>query len=51
MIFQDGDVYGRTVNLAALIASYAQAGEAIASADTVSASRETTWSSRRVVPS
>ena len=35
VIFQDGDVYGRTVNLAARIASYAQAGEVIASADTV----------------
>jgi adenylate cyclase len=34
VIFQDGDVYGRTVNLAARIASYARAGQVIVSEDT-----------------
>ena len=34
VIFQDGDVYGRTVNLAARIASYAQAGQVVVSEDT-----------------
>ena len=35
VIFQDGDVYGRTVNLAARIASYATAGQVLASEETV----------------
>jgi len=35
VIAQDGDVYGRTVNLAARIASYAHAGQVVASEDTV----------------
>ena len=35
VIFQDGDVYGRTVNLASRIASYATAGQVLASDDTV----------------
>jgi adenylate cyclase len=34
VISQDGDVYGRTVNLAARIASHAQAGQVIVSEDT-----------------
>jgi adenylate cyclase len=34
VIAQDGDVYGRTVNLAARIASYAQAGQVVVSDDT-----------------
>jgi class 3 adenylate cyclase len=29
VIFQDGDVYGRTVNLALRLASFAQAGEVV----------------------
>jgi class 3 adenylate cyclase len=33
VIFQDGDVYGRTVNLASRIASQAQAGQVLLSAD------------------
>jgi adenylate cyclase len=33
VIFQDGDVYGRTVNLASRLASVAQAGEVIISAE------------------
>jgi adenylate cyclase len=35
VIFQDGDVYGRTVNLAARIASYAAAGQVLATDETV----------------
>jgi adenylate cyclase len=35
VIFQDGDVYGRTVNLAARIASQAAAGEVFVSEETV----------------
>jgi adenylate cyclase len=35
VIFQDGDVYGRTVNLASMIASHATAGQVLASEDTV----------------
>jgi adenylate cyclase len=34
VISQDGDVYGRTVNLAARIASYAQAGQVVVSEQT-----------------
>jgi adenylate cyclase len=34
VIAQDGDVYGRTVNLAARIASYAQAGQVVVSEET-----------------
>jgi adenylate cyclase len=34
VVFQDGDVYGATVNLAARIASHAQAGEVVVSEDT-----------------
>jgi class 3 adenylate cyclase len=35
VIFQDGDVYGRTVNLASRIASQATAGQVLASDETV----------------
>ena len=35
VIFQDGDVYGRTVNLASRIASHAAGGEVLASDETV----------------
>jgi class 3 adenylate cyclase len=35
VIFQDGDVYGRTVNVAARIAALAQGGEVLTSAETV----------------
>jgi adenylate cyclase len=34
VIFQDGDVYGRTVNLAARIAAYARAGQVVVSEET-----------------
>ena len=35
VIFQDGDVYGRTVNLASRIASHATAGQVMASEETI----------------
>ena len=35
VISQDGDVYGRTVNLAARISAYARAGQVVVSEDTV----------------
>jgi adenylate cyclase len=35
VIFQDGDVYGRTVNVAARIAGRAQAGEVLTSEETI----------------
>ena len=34
VVFQDGDVYGATVNLAARIAAHAQAGEVVVSEET-----------------
>lgn len=41
VVFQDGDVYGRTVNVAARIASYAKAGQVVVSEDTVQRSADT----------
>ena len=38
VIFQEGDYYGQTVNLAARIAAYARAGEVVASQAVVDAS-------------
>jgi adenylate cyclase len=40
VIFQDGDVYGRTVNLASRIASHAGAGQVLASEETVDRSSD-----------
>jgi adenylate cyclase len=40
VIFQDGDVYGRTVNLASRIASFAGAGQVLASDETVGRSAD-----------
>ena len=37
VIFQDGDYFGRTVNLAARIAEYARPGEVLVSQDVVDA--------------
>jgi adenylate cyclase len=39
VIFQDGDVYGRTVNLASRIASHATAGQVLASEETMDRSQ------------
>ena len=40
VIFQDGDVYGRTVNIASRLASVAQAGEVIVSEEVVRSAEE-----------
>ncbi len=40
VIFQDGDVYGRTVNMASRIASHASAGQVLASEETMSRSHD-----------
>jgi adenylate cyclase len=40
VVFQDGDVYGRTVNLASRIASHAGAGQVLASDETVDRSHD-----------
>jgi adenylate cyclase len=40
VIAQDGDVYGRTVNLAARISSYAQAGQVVVSEETAARSAD-----------
>ena len=37
MLFQEGDYFGRTVNLAARIADYARQGEVVVSQDVVDA--------------
>jgi adenylate cyclase len=40
VISQDGDVYGKTVNLAARIASYAHAGQVVVSQETAQRSAD-----------
>ena len=40
VVFQDGDVYGRTVNLASRIASHAGAGQVLVSQETAEAARD-----------
>jgi len=42
VIFQEGDYYGRTVNIAARIAEYARPGEVLVSQEVVDASEGTT---------
>ena len=41
VVFQDGDVYGRTVNLAARISAHAKAGQVVVSEETVRRCRDT----------
>jgi class 3 adenylate cyclase len=43
VIFQDGDVYGRTVNIASRLASVAQAGQVIVSEEVVRTAEEFTF--------
>ena len=43
VISQDGDVYGGIVNLAARIASYAQAGQVVVSEETAHRSGDRLW--------
>ena len=40
MLFQEGDYFGRTVNVAARIADYARRGEVLVSDDVVGAAQE-----------
>ena len=41
VVFQEGDYFGRTVNIAARIAEYARPGEVLVSQDVVKAAEET----------
>jgi adenylate cyclase len=50
VIFQEGDYYGQTVNLAARIADYAQAGEVIVSQEVVDASGDAAVTFREIGP-
>jgi adenylate cyclase len=50
VIFQEGDYYGSTVNVAARIAAYAQAGEVMVSQDVVDASAGAALAFRDVGP-
>lgn len=50
VVFQEGDVYGRTVNLASRIASHARSGEVLATDETASRSRETSVHFERLAP-
>ena len=50
VIFQEGDYYGQTVNLASRIADYAQAGEVIVSQEVVDASNDASVAFRDVGP-
>ena len=50
VIFQEGDYYGQTVNLAARIAAYAQAGEVIVSQAVIDSSGEADVAFRAVGP-
>ena len=50
MIFQDGDYYGQTVNIASRIADYAAAGEVIVSQAVVEASNGAAVAFRDVGP-
>lgn len=50
VVFQDGDVYGRTVNLASRIASHARGGQVLASDETVDRCLDTGVRFERVGP-
>ena len=50
VIFQEGDYYGTTVNLAARIADYARPGEVLVSQETVDASAEAEIAFREIGP-
>jgi len=50
VIFQEGDYYGQTVNIASRIADYAQAGEVIVSQEVVDASAGAAVTFREVGP-
>ena len=50
VVFQDGDYFGRTVNLAARIADYARPGEVVVSQEVVEAAEEATVSFEEIGP-
>ena len=50
VIFQEGDYYGQTVNVASRIADYAQAGEVVVSQEVVDASSGAPVAFREVGP-
>jgi adenylate cyclase len=50
VVFQEGDVYGRTVSLASRIASHVRSGEVLATDETASRSRETSVHFEPVAP-
>jgi adenylate cyclase len=50
VLFQEGDYFGRTVNLAARIADYARQGEVLVSQDVVDASLESGLGFREIGP-
>jgi len=50
VLFQEGDYFGRTVNLAARIADYARQGEVLVSQDVVDASSHTALDFREIGP-
>jgi adenylate cyclase len=51
VVFQEGDYFGRTVNIAARIADYARPGEVLVSQEVVDAADGTRSRSRRSGPS
>jgi adenylate cyclase len=51
VVFQEGDYFGRTVNIAARIAEYARPGEVLVSQDVVDAADGTPVTSRTSGPS
>ena len=51
VVFRDGDVYGRTVNVASRIADQAEAGEVLTSQETIEGMGAMRWRSSKCVPS
>jgi adenylate cyclase len=49
-VFQEGDYYGQTVNMAARIGEYARPGEVLVSQEVVDASKDTGVSFREIGP-
>ena len=51
MVFQEGDYFGRTVNVAARIADYARPGEVLVTQDVVDAADGTSITFTEIGPS
>jgi len=47
VVFQEGDYFGRTVNIAVRIAEYARPGEVLVTQEVVDAADERRWRSPR----